>query len=599
MSSDGFTSAAMVAALAGAALVLAGLAAIVLVTPVYKHVICLRYLFAGGKAVGPLVSALTAALGVLLLIFVFAIMDGFVRETREMTRGTLADIIVDAHMEGLPYYDDFIQRVEQIEGVETATPIIQTYAIVRVKPRVSAIKPVVRTCMIIGIRPAEKAEMGRFAQFLLRQTVPGMNADEKARIGTAQYLERLRAAGYPPEALLGVPSDFRRPGEPPRPGCIPGLGLIGMPFPVQVTKTAEEGTGARVLLCLMTGVALVTLLFVWQASRRHYGQRGWRRAVLAWVLAVVALAAEAALIPVYPVREQRREVIDVPLLDYGDDLLVSTIPVRPSGALEKEVGGMPKVSEKLLAVVDAFRSGYWDVDSTHVYVDFQAAQQMAGMEGQAASQEQPAVPARASQVHVKVRDPAQAGAIVQRIMDVRRQFLAARPEAGFIQLSINTWETQQKMILRLVQIQRDMLALMLGLMFLGFGVLIALISYVMAYIKSRDVGILKALGAHDAGVGSLFVGYGFIIGLLGTAMGMAGAFLMIHYLDAIEIWVNQTLSIDVFPREMFYFEHIPRHVSVPWCMAVGGAVLALSTLASMIGGLLAALRQPVEALRYE
>ena len=598
MWSNGLTSPAMWAALGGAALVLAGLAAVVLVAPVYKHILCLRYLFAGWKAVVPLVSALPAALGVFLLILVFAIMDGFVRETREMTRGTLADIIVDAHMEGLPYYDDFIQRVERIEGVEAATPVIQTFAIVRVKPRVSAIKPIVRPCMIIGIRPAQKAEMGRFAQFLLRQTVPGMNADEKAHISTARYLERLRAAGYPPEALLGVPSDFRSP-ERPRPGCIAGLGLIGMPFPVLVTKTAEEGTGARVLLWIMTGVALVALLFVWQASRRHYGRRGWRRAVLAWGLAVAALAAEAALIPVYPVREQRREVIDVPLLDYGDDLLVSTIPVRPSGALDKEVGGMPKVSEKLLAVVDTFKSGYWEADSTHVYMDFQAAQQMAGLEGQAESQEQPPIPARASQVHVKVRDPAQAGAIVQRIMDVRRQFLAARPEVGLIQLSINTWETQQRMILTVVEVERNMTALMLGVMFLGFGVLIALISYVMAYIKSRDVGILKALGAHDAGVGSLFLGYGFIIGLVGTAMGMAGALLMIHYLDPLEVWVNQTLSIDVFPREMYYFEHIPRHVSIPWCMAVGGAVLALSTLASMAGGLLAALRQPVETLRYE
>jgi len=140
---------------------------------------------------------------------------------------------------------------------------------------------------------------------------------------------------------------------------------------------------------------------------------------------------------------------------------------------------------------------------------------------------------------------------------------------------------------------------MLGLMFLGFGVVIALISYVMAYIKGRDVGILKALGARDAGVGSLFLGYGFIIGLLGTALGMAGALVMIHYLDPIEIWVNRMLDVDVFPREMYYFEHIPRHVSAPWCVGVGVAVLAFSTLASMAGGLLAALRQPVESLRYE
>jgi len=121
----------------------------------------------------------------------------------------------------------------------------------------------------------------------------------------------------------------------------------------------------------------------------------------------------------------------------------------------------------------------------------------------------------------------------------------------------------------------------------------------MAYIKSRDVGILKAVGASDAGVGSLFLGYGFLIGLLGTALGMVGALLMLHYLDPIELWVNQTLNVDIFPREMYYFDRIPRHLSPWWCVGVSGAVLSLATLASMVGGLLAAIRQPVETLRYE
>jgi len=589
----------VMAALAGGVLVAAGLAALILVTPIYKHIVCLRYLFAGWKAVVPLISALPAALGVFLLILVFAIMDGFVRETREMTRGTLADVIVDAHLEGMPYYDEFIQRITRIEGVEAATPIIQTYAIVRVKPRVEAVKPLVRPCLIIGVRPEQKAEMGRFAQFLVRQTVAGLKAQEKTRMDTARYLEHLRAAGYPPEALLDVPADLRRDGAASRAGAIAGLGIIGTPLPVLVTESALEGAGARVLLGVLTGGAVVVLLLVWQASRRYHGRRGWRRAALAWLLAAGALATEAALIPVYPVREERRQVIDVPLLDYGDDILVSTIPVRPSGALEKEVGGLPKVSERLLVLVDAFRSGYWEADSTHLYVDFATAQQMAGMEGRPAEGDQAAVPARASQVHVKVHDPAQAAAAVEKIKEAWREFLHERPEAGLLQLSINTWETQQRMILKVVEIERNITALMLGLMFLGFGVVIALISYVMAYIKGRDVGILKALGARDAGVGSLFLGYGFIIGLLGTALGMAGALVMIHYLDPIEIWVNRMLDVDVFPREMYYFEHIPRHVSAPWCVGVGVAVLAFSTLASMAGGLLAALRQPVESLRYE
>lgn len=186
-----------------------------------------------------------------------------------------------------------------------------------------------------------------------------------------------------------------------------------------------------------------------------------------------------------------------------------------------------------------------------------------------------------------------------RIQKAWEAFQAERPDEDLPHVTVNTWETQQRMILTIVKIQRNITTLMLGLMFVGFAVLIALISYVMAYIKSRDVGILKAVGASDAGVGSLFLGYGFLIGLLGTALGMIGALLMLHYLDPIEIWVNQTLNVDIFPREMYYFDRIPRHLSPWWCVGVSGAVLGLATLASMAGGLLAALKQPVEALRYE
>ena len=565
------------AALAGGVLVLAGLAAIILVSPVYKHILCTRYLFAGWKAVVPLISALPAALGVFLLILGFAIMDGFVRDTREMTRGTLADIIVDAHMEGLPYYDEFMRRVESIEGVESATPLVQTYAIIRVKPRIQAIKPIVRPCMVIGIRPDEKAKVGRFQKYLIRQ--PPGSAD--------------------PASLLAVPPGLRRPGESARPGCIAGLGLVGTPWRTLVLESGYENVGSRVLLCFMAGVAFIIFLFVRQASRRNWGRRLWRVAMVAWALAAVTIVVEAVLIPVYPMRLERRQVVDVPLVDYGDDLLVSTIPIRPSGALAREVGGMPKISEKIFSLVDVFKSGYWEADSSHMYVDFAVAQQMAGMEGQPASDDKPAVPARASQIQIKVRDPAEAQQIVEKIGAAWREFVKARPEVGLLQLSINTWETQQRMILTVVEMERNITALMLGLMFVGFAVLIALISYVMAYIKSRDVGILKAVGAHDAGVGSLFLGYGFIIGVIGTVLGLGGALLMIYYLDPLEVWVNTTFDINIFPREMYYFEHIPRHISALWCVAVSGAVLVLATLASMAGGLLAALRQPVETLRYE
>ena len=557
--------------------VLLGLLALVLGTSVYKHVLCAKYLFCGWKAVVPLVSALPAALGVFLLILVFAIMDGFVRETREMTRGTLSDIIVDAHMEGLPHYEELARRIKAVEGVEAATPVIQTYAVARIKPRLSSVKPLVRPCVIIGIQPAEKAEMGRFHA----------------------YLQRQKGSQYLSADLLKVPEAWARNGLPARPGCIAGIGVIGAPMRSDVMETITEGTGRRALAGVLAVLAATATLFVWRAGRRRPGRTGWTVATVVCAVVCVSLVVAVVLVPVREVEVMRPQVIDFPLLPYGGDLVVSTIPIRPSGALAMEAGGIPKVSSRAFTVVDRFKSGYWEADSSHVYVDFDMAQQMAGMEAQPAAGGKPAVPARTSQIQVKIADPSGAEALVGQITDVWHAFAREQPDVGIMQLTVNTWETQQRMILTVVEVERNITALMLGMMFIGFGVLIALISYVMAYIKSRDVGILKAVGAHDAGVGSLFIGYGFIIGAIGTAIGMTAALLMLANLDPIEIWVNQTLGIDVFPRDMYYFDHIPQHTSPLWCVMIGAGVLALSTLASMAGGLLAALKQPVEALRYE
>ena len=561
----------------GAGVALLGLVALVLATPVYKHVICLKYLFSGWKAVVPMVSALPAALGVFLLVLVFAIMDGFVNETREITRGTLSDIIVDAHMEGLPYYEEFVRRIEALPGVEAATPVIQTYAVVRIKPRLSAVKPLVRPCMVIGIRPGEKAGMGRFHEYLERQKDPSSR----------------------PADLLRVPDVWPRDDRPPRPGCIAGVGVIGVPMTNHVPETVREGAGWRVLAAALAVVAGVATLYVWRAGRRRPGHTGWTVATVLCAAVFVGLAALAVLFPSRRVEVTRTQVIDFPLVQYGGEVVVSTIPIRPSGAIETEAGGVPKVASRAFTLVDRFKSAYWEADSSHVYVDFEVAQQMAGMDGQPATADRPAVVPRTSQVQVRIADPKHGDALARRIEDAWREFARERPEVGILQLTVNTWETQQRMILTVVEVERNITALMLGVMFLGFGILIALISYVMAYIKSRDVGVLKALGARDAGVGSLFLGYGFIIGAIGVAVGMTGALLMLANLDAIEVWVNQSLGIDVFPREMYYFDHIPQHTSVAWCVAIGVGVLALSTLASMAGGLLAALKQPVEALRYE
>jgi lipoprotein-releasing system permease protein len=601
-------------AVAAVALVL-GLVAVVLASPVYKYIICLKYLFCGWKAVVPTVSALPAALGVFLLILVFAIMDGFANDTREMTRGTLADIIVDAHLEGIPYYDDFMRRLQAVEGVEVATPVIQTWALAKFQPDVVGVGPIVNKCQIIGIVPAEKAAMGRFHEYLFIQqpstTLTGwrMKVERQVKSGAAtpEETDALdKAVAAEAKDLLVVPDRLQPQKGPPRSGCIPGLALVGYPMPMMKEEEVMAGSGMRILLAALAVLALIVFLFLRPAARRRPGRFAWLAATVLVGVTALGLGATAVMYPVRPEKALRKVVEDLPLIRPGEILTVSTIPIKgATGALDLGPGGVPRVSAKPLAVVDYFKSNYYEADNSHVYVDFAVAQQMAGMEGSPAAgtpgdeDYKPAVPPRTTQIQVKIRNPADGLAVKARIEDARDAFKLDHPDVLMPAIVVNTWEEQQKIILGVVQMERNLTALMLGLMFIGFTILIGLISYVMAYIKSRDVGIMKAVGARDAGVGSLFLGYGFIIGLIGTVVGLVAALLMLYYLDAIELWLNATFGIDIFPKSVYYFEHIPRNISPLWCASVSLGVLGLSTLASMVGGLLAAMKQPVEALRYE
>jgi len=577
----------------------AGVLFFLLWTNIYKHVICLKYLFCGWKAVVPIISALPAALGVFLLILVFAVMDGFVMKTREMTRGTLSDIIVDASLRGLPYYDEFIGRVEKLPGVERATPVIQTYAVCRIVSDETDLR-VVRPCVLIGIRPADKVDMGRFLEYLQRQG-PTHEADN---LPPGMVL----APGPVASAkLLAIPAGMQAwreaKGLGARPGAIAGTGLVGRPMTELMRKELPLWIGTRILWWMATGVAAIVALFVWRAGRRRPGRAGWRAAATVCAAVVGLLACGGIVLEgicfgkTEPVAWKK--VVDQPLLPYGQDLVAGTLPIRPSGAIDIGPGGIPMAQYQAFTLVDTFKSGYWESDSTNLYVDFDVAQRLAGMAAAPAEGDQEAQPARASQIQVKLNGTVAPDQVVQTIEEAWYGFLVARRAKDFPMPVVNTWETQQRTILGVVEMERNITVLMLGVMLIGFAILTALISYVMAYIKSRDVGILKALGASASGVGSLFLGYGFIIGLLGTAVGLVSALLMVHYIDAIEIYVNQFVGRSIFPRDVYYFDRIPTHLSATWAVAVSLAVLALSTLASMAGGLLAAMKQPVETLRYE
>jgi lipoprotein-releasing system permease protein len=131
----------------------------------------------------------------------------------------------------------------------------------------------------------------------------------------------------------------------------------------------------------------------------------------------------------------------------------------------------------------------------------------------------------------------------------------------------------------------------------GFGIL-AIFSMIVVE-KTRDIGVLKALGASTAGVRGIFLGYGLLLGIVGSGIGMAGGLLFVHYINDIEKWLSKLTGHKVFDDTIYYFDKIPTLVD-PWTVAwiVGGALL-ISAVACIWPAQRAARLHPVRALRYE
>ncbi len=257
----------------------------------------------------------------------------------------------------------------------------------------------------------------------------------------------------------------------------------------------------------------------------------------------------------------------------GDDVEISFV----------SAGLPPRILSSRFTVVDFYESRYLEYDSSFVFVPLRKLQELRGM-----IEPQTGI-ANFNSIQIRVKP----GVDLNMVRDLLREKF---PPQYF---DIETWRDRQGPLLAAVQFEMGILDVLLSLIIAvaGFGILA--IFFMIVVEKTRDIGILKALGASNRGVMGIFLGYGLSLGVVGAGAGLVLGLLIANYIGEIADFVGYCLGHEVFDPSVYGFHQIP--AIVEW-WTIGfillGAV-SIAVLASILPARRAARLHPVEALRYE
>ncbi|MGN0849562.1 MAG: FtsX-like permease family protein, partial [Victivallaceae bacterium] len=119
------------------------------------------------------------------------------------------------------------------------------------------------------------------------------------------------------------------------------------------------------------------------------------------------------------------------------------------------------------------------------------------------------------------------------------------------------------------------------------------------YQKTREIGLLKALGASNWQLMRIFLFQGLLVGIFGTGCGVALGLLVIKFRMAIMETISRITGREMFPNQLYFFDELPAQVvpsDLMW-------IIIISVVLCTLGGLLPAWRaaklDPAKAFRYE
>ena len=228
-------------------------------------------------------------------------------------------------------------------------------------------------------------------------------------------------------------------------------------------------------------------------------------------------------------------------------------------------GSMPKMYKfKIMAL---FHSGMYDFDSSLGFIDLSYAQSIFNMEGEV------------SGISIQTRDFDKAVLIAS---EIQKKFTYP--------YRVKAWIEMNKNLFSALKLEKIMMFLILGLIILvaAFNIISNLL--LLSVQKSKEIGIMSAVGFSKAAIAKIFFYEGLVVGFLGTVFGLAlgtGISLILKYFEIFKL-----------PQGIYYVDKLPIAI-IPWdIFSVAVCAFVITVLAGIYPAYQVSKLDPLEAIRY-
>jgi len=236
------------------------------------------------------------------------------------------------------------------------------------------------------------------------------------------------------------------------------------------------------------------------------------------------------------------------------------------GDMNPLVGVLPTARPFIVSGI--FESGFFEIDDSQAYASIAAVQRMLGLEDEV------------NAIELKVDDLNRAPEIAEELNRQLGQHFTA-----------TSWQDQNRRLFDAMNGEKIVTIIIIGLIELVAALNILIVLVMMVMEKYRDIAVLMSMGARRQQIRAIFMLQGVLIGLVGSAIGLAAGYTLCYFAEKYK-WIRIDASV-------YAFSYVPFETHWVHAVWIAAAAILISFLATLYPARNATRIAPAEVLRYE